>query len=191
VDRDQQVGDELHLHAVAEAAQIMCLAREIGEQRHQAVDRLRVAARIDHEILGARLRAGTAQWAIEHHVAGRAQLSLGHRLVVEREGGELRDHAARQFCRDDRVHRFGQRLGLGQAEQDVRCPGGERRGAARDLDARGFCLGAARRIDIVADHLPTGGAQIPGDRPAHDAEADDADLPLGNRCVHDVSSSLA
>ena len=103
VDRDQQVGDELHLHAVAEAAEIMRLAREVGEQRHQAVDRLRVAARIDHEVLGARLRAGAAQRAIEHHVAGLAQHALGRRLVVEREGGKLRDDAARQFRRDDRL----------------------------------------------------------------------------------------
>jgi hypothetical protein len=83
VDRDQQVRDELHLHAVAEGAKIMRLARKIREHRHHRVDRLRIAARIHHQILGARLRARAGERAIEHDMSGRAQRRLSLIFVIE------------------------------------------------------------------------------------------------------------
>ena len=36
----------------------------------------------------------------------------------------------------------------------------------------------ARRVDVVADHLPAGGDEVARERAAHDAEADDADVPF-------------
>ena len=80
VDRDQQVRDELHLHAVAEGAEVIRLPREIREHRHQALDRLRVAARVDDEVAIARLRAGAGERAVEHRVTGGAQRGLGRLL---------------------------------------------------------------------------------------------------------------
>ena len=124
-------------------------------------------------------------------MAGRAQPFLGLRLVVEREGRELRDDAARQLRGGDRIHRLHQRLGLGQADENELGLLGDRDRILGDLDAGVLRLGAAVRVDVVADHLPAGRAQVLRDRTAHDAEADDPDLPLGLGFAHDISLRLA
>ena len=62
---------------------------------------------------------------------------------------------------------------------------------AGDLDAGLGQFPAARRVDVIADDMPTGRYQIAGERAAHDAEADNTDrLLLRFRRTHSISSSL-
>ena len=96
VDRDQEVGDIFHPAAVAEGADVVKLAREAGEHRLDLRHRFGIAAGVDHQIAGPRLRAGAAHRAIEHDVAGGAEHLLGLLLVLDREGRAFGDDPARQ-----------------------------------------------------------------------------------------------
>ena len=156
-------------------AEVAGRAREAGEQRLELADRLAVAAGIDDEIAGPRLRAGAAHRAVEHDVAGLAQRALGLLLVGEREGAGFDDHLRRHARGRDRRDGGVERRRLRQAGDDGRDLGGERRHVGRDLDPGARQRAAARRIDVVADDTPAGIDQVARERSAHDAEADHAD----------------
>ena len=139
---------------------------------------LRVAARIDHEVLHLRLRAGAADRAVQHHVAGLAQRALGLELVLDREGAGFDDHARTHPGADDGGDRCIERGRLGQAGDDGRHLSRERLRIRRDLDPGARHGAAAGGIDVVAHHPPAGGDEVLRERAAHDAEADDADVAL-------------
>src|SRR5208282_1934862 len=75
---------------------------------------------------------------------------------------------------DDSAYRRGERGGAGQAHNDGRRRSRQLRGIGGDLDAGALERAAARRGDVVADDTPAGGAKMPGEGAAHDAETDDA-----------------
>src|SRR5262249_57184745 len=107
-----------HPAAVAERAEIMDRARESSEQRLELADRLCVAARIDDDVLGARLRAGAADRTIEHHMAGLGERPFGRGFVVERERAGLDDDACARACADDGLDGIPERAWIGQARDD-------------------------------------------------------------------------
>ena len=175
VDRDQQVGHVFHAAAVAELAEVVRRARKAGKNRAQATDDFGIAARIDDNVLDLRLRAGAADRAVEHDVTGFGECACGGMLVVERQRAGLDDHARFYARGDNRRDRHRERVGAGQAGDDGRRLGRKLASVRCDLDTGAGERPAALRVDIVADHAPTGGDEVLRKRAAHDAETDDTD----------------
>src|SRR5258708_75645 len=96
VDRHQQVGDELHLAAVAELAQVVMRARETFQDRNDFLEGLLIAACVDHQIPRPRLRTGARERAVEqglsHHVPR-------FQLVLDRQGAGFDNNSAFQVRR--------------------------------------------------------------------------------------------
>ena len=94
VDGDQQVRHQLHLHAVAEGAEMELRFREALEHRLQAFDHGRGATRVDGQVLAHRLRAGARQRAVQQHDAGCGQHATRGLLVSDVERAGLHDRQA-------------------------------------------------------------------------------------------------
>src|SRR5689334_1559322 len=99
--RDQKVGDEFHFRTVAEGAHQKMLATESLEHRDAFPVGATLAAREDDEVLGARLRAGSAQRAVEERYAGRRKPLSRRLLDLERQGTRFNDDLAAVACRRD------------------------------------------------------------------------------------------
>ena len=149
----------------------------------QPLDRRDVAAGVDDEVLDRRLRAGAGHRAVERDVPGLLQDRLERHLVVERQRAGLDDGAALRLGAGDHLGRVEHGPRRRQAGDDVAGRLGDGLRAVRDLDAGRLRLAHALGIDVEADHPPAGGHEVARERPAHDAEADDADAfcPWGLR----------
>ena len=65
VNRHQQIGHQLHPHAVAKTTDVVAYAREAIKHLRECFDRAGIAAGVDREITGNRLRTGARKRAIE------------------------------------------------------------------------------------------------------------------------------
>jgi hypothetical protein len=171
VHRDEQVGDELHPAAVAEFAEVMRRPGEGVEHRRHAAKGGLVAAGIDREVARHRLRPGAGDRAVQQGDAGGGEAVARRRLDRDRQGADLGD--------DEAGHRLCRKLGRGAVERLAARQAGQGESGAADRIGRGCCRGDAVEIacgvGVVAAHRIAGGEQVAGDRPAHDAEADDRD----------------
>ncbi len=175
VDRDQEIGDELHAAAVAEGAEVVVLAREIGEEGPERRDSPGIAARIDDEVLDGGLRAGAAQGAVQRDVPGLAENPFHPELVVERERAGLDDDAPLDLRSGDLLRHLDHGPRMRQARDDGRRLPRDLGRVRRDLDAGIGQFRPPRRVHVETDHVPAGRREVPRHGAAHDAEADDAD----------------
>ena len=140
VDGDEQIGDEFHLAAVAERAEVVRQAREPGEDRGATLVGGAVARGIDDEVARHRLRAGAAQRAIEERYTGFGEGIARALLRLDRQ--------CAQFGHDEILARLGEiggdglvdRGDAGQAGEDHLGDVGDLGGGARRCAAHGVEL---------------------------------------------------
>ena len=101
VDGDEVVGDELHLAAMAEGPDVFLGARDAREHLLRALERCRVAAAEDDEILPRRLRTGAANRAVEQDLALSRERGAAALLRLERERAALDDDLPLAVARCD------------------------------------------------------------------------------------------
>ncbi len=179
VDRDQQVGDQLHGGAVAEGADVAHRAREGLQHRAHLLERLGVTAAEHHEVAVAGLRTRAAQRAVEQHDTG-----LGQHLPALALDGR----GQRRGLHDDRpaeATEASPRATSSAAEDDgsevmttpASRPSAPRSSAARPPRPTSDSCAPAHRVD--PDDVEAGGYQVARHRRAHDPQADDADGRAG------------
>ncbi len=95
MDRDEKIGDELHLRSGPEGAEMDRLAREVGEDAETTLAEILVAADIEHDIASRRLRAGAAYRRVKHRDSGSGKPIEFTLLASERQGAELDERLAR------------------------------------------------------------------------------------------------
>ena len=175
VDGDQQVGDQLHLHAAAKTADVVGRPREALEHRRKALDGSRIAAGIYRQVAGFRLRSGARQGTVEEDHAGGGERRPRLFLRRDRQGGHFRHHAAAPALGGQFADDLFQRRHRGQREDAVSAGTGDGAGAGLGRAAllrQPFYL----RLDrVVAMHRKPRLEQVFGHRGAHDAQADHAD----------------
>ena len=91
VNRDQMVGHELHLGAIAEGPDVTLIQGEPGDGRQARLIGGLVTAAKDDEFLRRRMAAGSADRTVEKGNAGGLQLFVTGFLDVEGQGAGLHE----------------------------------------------------------------------------------------------------
>ncbi|HEY1504802.1 MAG TPA: hypothetical protein VGF92_10925 [Stellaceae bacterium] len=121
VHRDQQIGDEFHLAAVAEGTEIVRRAGEAVEHRLGAHVGRALAAGVDREIARQGLRAGARKRTIEQRDAAAGKHRARFLFGFDRQGAELGDDEARGLRGEQVRDGFLEGLDARQARQhDIR-----------------------------------------------------------------------
>ena len=177
MDRDQQIGDELHAAAVAERADMIMRAREALEHRDGALIGGLLARGVDREIAGARLGAGARQRTVEQYDPDFGQRVAAALLGGDGQGAGLQRDQPLASGGDQPVRAADHVVerGLAGQRQDREIGLGHRLGrACRGLAAEFRQRRHAGGVDIAPHHAEAGLQEVRRHGRSHDAEPDHA-----------------
>jgi hypothetical protein len=173
VHRDQQVGDDLHPHAVAELPDVVPAAGHGRQHRGGGGLGLVAAAHVGHDVAPLGLRPGAAERAVEQGNPVAGQEVPRDLLLLDGERAGFDDRAPGRRAGGESpvtAQHFPQRLRGGQrGDHDVGVDPGRARGRAAP-SLRVFLH--AHRIDVVSGDRVPGSDEVAAQRRSHRAKPD-------------------
>jgi hypothetical protein len=171
VDRHEKVRHVLHLAAVAELAEIVVRPGKTLEHRLRLVESRLVAAAVNAEIPGFRLRTGARKRAVQQRYPLALQSLERRGFFFDRQRAGFDDDAFAFQLGGDGV----QRLRAGERGDDDPGLAPDLGGRARGMATRLGQPIALGRQHVVAVHGEAGARQVGRDGPAHRPQPDDPD----------------